>query len=109
MFLARDPLGIKPLYYATRDEQMYFAFEIKALSPKQKFSDGAGSIDLLAQHAEETIADTEFARERELTEQVILRSKEELLYYRIFRDVFGDDLSPDIVGTTRSITQGELH
>jgi asparagine synthase (glutamine-hydrolysing) len=77
--------------------------------PKQKFSDGAGSIDLLAQHAEETIADTEFARERELTEQVILRSKEELLYYRIFQDVFGDELSPDIVGTTRSITLDELH
>ncbi len=31
LFLARDPVGIKPLYYAIRDGTFYFASEVKAL------------------------------------------------------------------------------
>ena len=30
-FLARDPIGIKPLYYAAKDDTFYFASEMKAL------------------------------------------------------------------------------
>jgi asparagine synthase (glutamine-hydrolysing) len=31
LFLARDPLGIKPLYYARADGHLYFASQVKAL------------------------------------------------------------------------------
>ncbi|HSG25312.1 MAG TPA: asparagine synthase B [Anaerolineales bacterium] len=31
IFLARDPLGIKPLYYVVQDQILYFASEMKAL------------------------------------------------------------------------------
>lgn len=31
LYMARDPLGIKPLYYGWRDSTLYFASEIKAL------------------------------------------------------------------------------
>jgi len=33
LFAARDPVGIKPLYYGRKDEALLFASEIKALSP----------------------------------------------------------------------------
>jgi len=32
IFLARDPLGIKPLYYGNKDGELHFASEVKALS-----------------------------------------------------------------------------
>jgi asparagine synthase (glutamine-hydrolysing) len=32
LFMARDPLGIKPLYFGTGDDTFYFASEIKALA-----------------------------------------------------------------------------
>jgi len=62
---------------------------------KSKFWQGAGVEELLYQYAEENITDEDFGKERVLPNGWVLRSKEELMYYRIFRDFFGElqDLS----------------
>jgi asparagine synthase (glutamine-hydrolysing) len=62
---------------------------------KAKFWQGAGVGELLAEHAENRISDADFARERTLPNRWVLNTKEELMYYRIFRGYFGDlhDLS----------------
>ena len=57
--------------------------------PKSKFWQGAGVEDLLAEYANEKISDTDFQRERQLPNGWVLNTKEELLYYRIFREYFG--------------------
>ncbi len=68
---------------------------------KSKFWEGAGVKDLLEAHAEEAICDAEFESERTLDDGTILNTKEELFYYRIFRDVFGDNVDPSLVGRTK--------
>jgi asparagine synthase (glutamine-hydrolysing) len=77
--------------------------------PKQKFSDGAGSMEFLAEHANLEISDQQFLRERQITDGVTLRSKEELHYYRIFKQMYGSSIDPGIVGRTRSVTPDELN
>lgn len=77
--------------------------------PKQKFSQGAGSRDLLGQHANQHISDQEFAWASREYPEAALRSKEELLYYRIFREQFGERIPPETVGRTRSVTGTELN
>lgn len=63
--------------------------------PKAKFWQGAGVEDFLARYAEQQISDADFKNERNLPNGVSLNAKEELFYYRIFREQFGefDDLS----------------
>ncbi len=65
------------------------------MRPKSKFWQGAGIEDLLARLAEGRISNADFERERVLPHGESLNTKEELLYYRIFREHFGefDDLS----------------
>ncbi|MCU0485372.1 MAG: asparagine synthase-related protein [Anaerolineales bacterium] len=58
--------------------------------PKAKFWEGAGVQDYLALRAEQKISDADFASERTLPNGCTLNSKEELLYYRIFRERFGE-------------------
>jgi len=66
---------------------------------KQKFSEGAGSMDILRATAEESISDEAFAEEVSQAPAMI-RSKEELLYYRLFCRHHGIPSSPDLVGQT---------
>ncbi|MGB5873448.1 MAG: asparagine synthase-related protein [Bacteroidota bacterium] len=56
---------------------------------KAKFWEGAGVGDLLAARAEETITDDDFSRERTLPDGLVINTKEELMYYRIFAEHFG--------------------
>jgi asparagine synthase (glutamine-hydrolysing) len=56
---------------------------------KAKFWEGAGVGDLLAARAEETITDADFNRERRLPDGLVINTKEELMYYRIFTEHFG--------------------
>ena len=52
---------------------------------KAEFGDGSGARDVLSRAVEEEISDEEFADERDAVEPR-LRTKEELFYYRIFRE-----------------------
>lgn len=57
---------------------------------KDKFSVGAGSSEKLAEVAERTISDGEFEKHSISSAGRQLRSKEELMYYKIFRDFYPD-------------------
>ncbi len=57
--------------------------------PKAKFWQGAGVGELLARYADGTISDGDFARERKLDNGWELAGKEELAYYRLFREYYG--------------------
>ena len=76
--------------------------------PKQKFSQGTGSANLLAVYANEQISNAEWNAERAEAGDFDLRSKEELLYYRIFRNLYGEQIPLRVVGRTRSVTRAEL-
>ena len=60
------------------------------MRPKAKFWEGAGVGELLARYADERITADDFRRERHLPDGSLLNSKEELLYYRMFREHFGE-------------------
>lgn len=75
---------------------------------KAKFWEGAGAGDLLAQHAEKRITDADFAAERILPNGWTLNTKEELLYYRIFREHFGDLGDLTWMGRTKGASRAEI-
>ena len=56
---------------------------------KVKFWEGAGVGELLAEHADTSITDADFQRERTLPNGWTINTKEELMYYRVFREHFG--------------------
>jgi asparagine synthase (glutamine-hydrolysing) len=58
--------------------------------PKSDIWQGGGVGELLAEYADEHISTADFEREKILPNGWALSSKEELMYYRIFREHFGD-------------------
>ncbi len=74
---------------------------------KSKFWQGAGVGDLLARYAEARVTDDAFNRERVLKNGWQLNTKEELLYYRIFKEHWGDLDTLSWMGRTKGApTQG---
>ncbi|MFO7649766.1 MAG: asparagine synthase-related protein [bacterium] len=69
--------------------------------PKAKFWQGAGIGELLAEHAERHVTDADFRREMALPDGSLLNSKEELLYWRVFRERFGRCRNLDWMGRTK--------
>jgi len=74
---------------------------------KAKFWKGAGVEELMAEYAEQSISDSDFSAERYLANGWKLNSKEELLYYRIFEENFGDLEDYSWMGRTKSIPSRE--
>ncbi len=73
------------------------------LRRKAKFSEGCGSSMALAAVAENDITDGAFERCRELGDGSVLRSKEELMYYRIFSQLFPSYSAHRMVGHTQHL------
>jgi len=69
--------------------------------PKAKFWQGGGVGNLLAARADDLITDQDFSLERRLPNGWTLNSKEELLYFRIFKEHFGELEDLDWVGRTK--------
>jgi len=63
---------------------------------KQEFSQGSGSADVLPQYFENVISDDELAETQ--AQFPMVRSKEELYYFRIFTEHFGSGRAVDTVG-----------
>ncbi len=74
--------------------------------PKQKFSKGAGSSDLISQLAESQISDVEFKRESARLKTAwdySLQNKEALYYYKIMREFYDDKFIFPVMGHSRSL------
>ena len=74
-----------------------------AWRPKRKFADGAGLGAKLAGYAELVFSDQEFSRQRKACDQVELKSKEELMYYRLFKENYPNRELIPLVGRSRSL------
>ena len=71
---------------------------------KSKFWEGAGVNELISDYASKKVSDTDFSNERILPNGWNLNSKEELLYYRIFKEHFGECSNYNWMGRTKGAT-----
>ncbi len=69
--------------------------------PKAKFWAGGGLLEVLHDHAEKNISLVEFDREKMLPNGWILNSKEELMYYRIFKQYYKEVADLSWMGRTQ--------
>lgn len=67
---------------------------------KMKFSEGAGSAETMASHVADRIGRAEFERDRTVEDGLVLRSPEELHYYRIWREAMPSHIPARLVGRT---------
>lgn len=73
------------------------------IRPNYNFWEGAGVGNILSRYATDKISDADFRKERKLKNGWILNSKEELLYYRIFREHFGELQQLNWMGRSKSL------
>ena len=71
-----------------------------AWRPKAKFWEGGGVSNRLSEMADSNISDRDFRHERILPNGWVLSGREELWYYRIFRELFGNDINLSWMGRT---------
>lgn len=74
--------------------------------PKEKFSKGAGSSDLIIQCADHEISDQEFSSEYQRFKQewdYELQNKEALYYYQMIREFYDDECILPTMGSSRSL------
>jgi len=69
--------------------------------PKAKFWQGGGIAEILADHASQRITDFDFNRGKRLPNGWQIRSKEELMYYRLFHQHFGVCENLEWMGRTK--------
>lgn len=67
---------------------------------KMKFSEGAGSSEVIAELVKNKISLEQFAKEKEVEPGLVLRSPEELYYYHIWCKVMEPYIPLDLVGRT---------
>jgi asparagine synthase (glutamine-hydrolysing) len=70
--------------------------ELVAWRPKQEFSQGSGSADVLPAYFEERVSDRDLTQAQQ--KYPIIRSKEELYYFNLFAEHFGDGKAIETVG-----------
>ncbi len=68
--------------------------------PKQKFAEGAGSVDMIRREAERQVSDADLLRLREEARPLELRTKEEAYCYEIFRGRFPKEFALKGIGRT---------
>ena len=72
---------------------------------KSKFWEGSGIGEHFFSYAEGLISDSEFEAEREIKCGWKLSSKEELMYYRVFREHFGELENMNWMGRSKSVAE----
>ncbi len=107
--LPRDASPGRPTekYLLRRIASKYLPSEI-AWRRKEKFSQGTGTASALMQLADEQVSEADFRRETALYPEAKLASREEVLYYHVFRRYFPGRGPLKTVGRTRSVVPGEI-
>ncbi len=75
---------------------------------KEKFSIGSGTAEILESYADELISDSEFNK-RYSIHDVEIKSKEELLYYKIFKQHYRTSNILKTIGKSRSLNPGIIY